>query len=156
MTSTIKKVSSKAQEKIMSIDEVRKITESGKSSFDERSKKAFQMAFDEIIRNSAKKIKEAAEKGSSRAKLYTWKYTEDPKDPKYTFNGFKCSLVFFKFKQNDKAFKDVLLDHFNKDNKGDQYRIYFYRDEKTEERSLCIAWGKQREQETAESENTTE
>jgi len=153
-TSIIKKVSNKSTEKVPSIDEIRKLTEEGRSSYDERAKKAFQQAFDEIVKDSGNKIKKAAKEGISRLKLYSWRYTEDPKDPRYTFNGIKASTLFFKLKQNDKTFKDALLEYFNKDNKGDQYRVFFVRNKKNDETTLFIAWGAKPEPEQVSNDES--
>lgn len=133
---------------IPTIEEIRKLSEKGKTSFEDNQKKAFQMAFNTIIDGAGEKITEAAIKGRTSTELYKWEKVEDFDDNTYKFNGFWFMSIYNNGKVDGKTFQETLEDYFNKNNKGDKMRIYITKDKKnTNKYKLNITWREKKEKE---------
>lgn len=133
---------------IPTIEEIRKLSEKGKTSFEDTQKKAFQMAFNTIIDGASVKITEAASKGRTSAELYKWERVEDFDDDTYKFNGLWFIKIYNDIKVDDKSLKETLEDYFNKNNKGDKMQIFIVKDKKFPTKyKLNISWREKKEKE---------
>jgi hypothetical protein len=139
MSGQQKKQVNKKTEQMPSIDEIRKLTETNKTTYEDKLRKAMQMAYDKIIDGATEKILLSAKKGLSEATLYEWEYQEIP-DDKYKFNDFTIAKLT-RCELDGKSLKIMLEDYFNKDNKGDRYYIYISKNKKIPTKySLGISW----------------
>ena len=89
-------VKKKSNSVLPNIEDVRKMTTNSKSDFQQKIDTGVSKAFEKITKDSDKKMREAAAEGRSSARLFNWKYCEDPND-----NTYKDELIIIDSDDSD-------------------------------------------------------
>ena len=150
-------VKKKSNSVLPNIEDVRKMTTNSKSDFQQKIDTGVSKAFEKITKDSDKKMREAAAEGRSSARLFNWKYCEDPNDNTYKFNGVRIMDLI---KKGDLLEK--LRNHFNPTNSSDGYRTGWSEDKKKSNNNprefyIYVTWAPpKRIEETEETEEKVE